>query len=120
MRPVLVLALLVGLVCVSACRPSGAPDTSAAGARVDLPTPAASGSRSPQLATGDGRLVMSWVEPAADSTTMALRYAMFDGAAWSAPRTAAEGPDWFVNAADMPGVTPLRGRRITLNPNSAR
>ena len=109
MRPVSAFALLVGLVGVSACRPSADPSSPAAGARADLPTPAGPGSRSPQLAAGDGRLLLSWVEPSADSSAMALRFATFDGTAWSAPQTASEGPDWFVNAADMPGVTPLPG-----------
>ena len=59
-------------------------------------------------ATGPaGELVLSWQEPAGDQT--ALRFASFDGDAWSEPRTAATGDRWFVNWADFPSVVPIDG-----------
>ena len=51
----------------------------------------------------DGRPLLSWTEPTTDSAD-ALRYAVWEGMGWSAPRTAATGADWFVNWADTPGV----------------
>ena len=103
-----VVAALAGLAWASACQPAVPP---AAGEveQTDLPAPARPGSGSPQLAAAEGRLVLSWLEPTADSARVALRYATFDGDAWSAPRTAAEGGDWMVSAVDMPGVTPVAG-----------
>ena len=94
------LALLAG------CRgqaPAGPPPTVR-----EIPTPAAPGSGEPNLAvTGDGKLVLSWIEPAGEGRH-ALRFASrAPGGAWSAPRTAAQGPDWFVNWADFPSVGAL-------------
>lgn len=69
-----------------------------------LPSPAGPFSGEPNLA-GDqrGRVHMTWLEKARDSAT-ALRYAIFDGAAWSTPRTITERSDFFVNWADFPSV----------------
>lgn len=67
-------------------------------------SPAAAGSAQPHLATGPtGEVVLSWLEPAADGA-VALRYALLNTNAWSAPRTVASGADWFVNWADFPSV----------------
>lgn len=66
-----------------------------------LPMNAAAGQ--PDLvATPDGRLLLSWVEPQAQEHV--LKFATFDNAQWSAPRQIASGKDWFVNWADTPHV----------------
>ena len=71
----------------------------------DAPAPAGSGE--PFLATTPGGdLLLSWVEATSDSTH-ALRFARRTAAAWSAPRTVAEGGDWFVNWADFPSIVEL-------------
>lgn len=74
-----------------------------------LDVPAADGSRSPNLAAGNGHLVMSWIEPQDDGHR--LRYSILEGARWSEPRTVAAGNDWFVNWADFPSVVPLDDAR---------
>jgi hypothetical protein len=77
-----------------------------------LDSPAAPGSGEPNLAAGpDGRVYLSWLEPAGDSGH-ALRFAVLGGKDWSTPRTIAQHPDFFVNWADFPSVVPLGERRV--------
>ncbi len=79
---------------------------------VILPPPAAPGSGEPNLATGpDGRVYLSWIEPAPDSTH-ALRFSVRERDGWSAPRTIASGRDWFVNWADFPMLAVLPNGRM--------
>jgi hypothetical protein len=69
----------------------------------------APGSGEPNLTVlADGRVLLSWIEPAGNKRH-ALRYATrAPGAgAWSESRTIAEGTDWFVNWADFPSVASL-------------
>jgi hypothetical protein len=74
--------------------------------------PAAPGSGEPNLTAGpDGRVYLSWIEPAADSSH-ALRFSVLEGDRWSAPRTVASGRDWFVNWADFPSMAVLPGNRL--------
>lgn len=62
------------------------------------------GGTTPELNIGaDGRAYLSWQEQRDGMAT--LRFATFDGRGWAAPRTVAEGNDWFVNAADFPSIT---------------
>ena len=83
--------------------------------REDWPLPIATASAQPDLvATADGRLLLSWIEPF--NGGHALRFAVFTPAAgagakptgaaaasgWSPPQTIATGSDWFVNWADTP------------------
>ncbi|HEX2190731.1 MAG TPA: sialidase family protein, partial [Longimicrobiaceae bacterium] len=56
-------------------------------------------------------MYLSWIEPGPDSTH-ALRFAVLEGARWSAPRTVASGRDWFVNWADFPSLAVLPGGRL--------
>ena len=74
----------------------------------ELTSPAGPGSGEPNLAVGpDGRVLLSWIEPAGQDRH-ALRYASLDASgAWSAPRTIAEGAGWFVNWADFPALAAL-------------
>lgn len=75
----------------------------------EIATPAAEGSGEPSLTAGpDGRVYLSWQEPAADSAT-ALRFAVLEEGGWSEPRTIASGGDWFVNWADFPALAVLPG-----------
>jgi hypothetical protein len=73
-----------------------------------MEAPAAAGSGEPNLAvTPDGRVLLSWIEPAGEDGH-ALRYAArTKGGAWSGPETIAKGQGWFVNWADFPSVAPL-------------
>jgi hypothetical protein len=77
-----------------------------------LPSPAAQGSGEPNLTVGpDGRVYLSWIEPAADSAH-ALRFSVLQDDAWSAPRTVASGRGWFVNWADFPALAVLPDGRM--------
>jgi hypothetical protein len=94
-----------------AAKPDGAPAADAAGVH-ELAPPAAPGSGEPNLAVGpDGRVYLSWLEPAADSAH-ALRFAVLEGDRWSEARTIASGRDWFVNWADFPAMAVLPGGRM--------
>ncbi|HYW31958.1 MAG TPA: sialidase family protein [Gemmatimonas sp.] len=81
-------------------------------ARIDsLASPAAAGSAEPNLTVGpDGRVYMTWLEPA--NPGYALRFAVHDGARWSAPRTIVARNDFFVNWADFPSLEVLAGNRL--------
>lgn len=69
----------------------------------EWPLPSSGASAQPDLAlTGDGRVLLSWVE--SDGDTHALKLAAFDGRRWSDVREVARGDDWFVNWADTPHV----------------
>ncbi|MEW5927626.1 MAG: sialidase family protein [Gemmatimonadota bacterium] len=115
------LACALALPALASCRGGG--DADAAGARAsgsapalaglrEIPSPAAPGSAEPNLAAGDdGRVYLSWIEPAPDSAH-ALRFAVLEGGRWSAPRTVASGRDWFVNWADFPSLAVLPGGRL--------
>jgi len=73
----------------------------------EIATPAAPGSAEPCIEAGaNGRAFLSWIEPAGVGGH-ALRFAVWEGTGWSAPRTVAAGSDWFVNWADFPSVTAL-------------
>jgi len=75
-----------------------------------LDPPAVPGSLAPHLVVADGRVLLSWLEPAEDLATGSghrLRFAELAGDSWSAARTVVEGSDFFANWADVPSVTPL-------------
>lgn len=77
-----------------------------------LVSPAPAGSREPTLAAmPDGRVAMSWLEPAGGER-MALRFAIYNGKEWAKPSTIAAGDSFFVNWADVPSIRPLGGDRI--------
>jgi hypothetical protein len=105
MRVPRLFAPLALLTCVSACGPVHGDSTM----RVrQLDSPALPGSGEPNLTVApDGRVLLSWIERAAEKRHL-LRYATrVKGGAWSEARTIAEGTDWFVNWADFPSVAAL-------------
>lgn len=53
----------------------------------------------------DGRIAMSWTEPAGNG--YAVRVVTGDSSGWDMARTVAEGTDFFVNWADFPTLTAL-------------
>lgn len=73
-----------------------------------METPAAPGSGEPNLTVAaDGRVLLSWIEPATNKSHV-LKYASrTKGGSWSEPRTITEGSNWFVNWADFPSVATL-------------
>jgi hypothetical protein len=76
-----------------------------------LDSPAGAGSGEPNLAARDGRVFLSWLEPAGEGVH-ALRFAVRDDTAWSRPRTIAAGSGFFVNWADFPSVAALPDGRL--------
>jgi len=99
------LALLAAAGLTAGC---GGPATPVSPPLVqELVTPAAPGSGQPDLSLGaDGRLYLSWIEPAQDEAHR-LRFALWQGDGWGEARTIASGSDWFVNWADFPSMTAL-------------
>lgn len=68
-------------------------------------SPAAEGAAEPFLArANDGDVLLSWLEPVADTKRFALRFARNQGGQWSAPRTIVESDKLFVNWADFPSI----------------
>ena len=73
----------------------------------ELQSPAASGSGQPNLAISpDGRVQLSWIERLGEGK-FSLRFSTMEKGGWSAPRTIAEGANWFVNWADFPSMVAL-------------
>ncbi len=73
----------------------------------EIASPAGPGSLTPHLYAGpEGRLYLSW-QARLDTARTALRFAVREDGRWSAPRTVAEGADWFVNWADFPSLVAL-------------
>ena len=104
--------LLAGLLAVGCQSSADAPDTetsSPEGLQLDVPASAESGQ--PHLYAENGRVWMSWVEPTGEDRH-ALRYATLADTTWAEPQTAAQGPDWFVNWADVPSLRPLPSGRL--------
>lgn len=113
--PVLPLALLLLVTACGGGDETGSGDRAKGGetaAMRALDPPAAPGAGEPNLTVGpDGRVYLSWIEPAADSAH-ALRFAVLQDDGWSEPRTIASGRDWFVNWADFPAMAVLPGNRM--------
>lgn len=101
------LPLLIASLVLAACSPRD-PAGSTTSAPADPPLAArewtlpvtATAAQPDLVATPDGRLLLSWVEPQTPGHVM--KFARFDGAQWSAPQAIARGEDWFVNWADTP------------------
>lgn len=69
-----------------------------------IPSPAPVGAAEPFLATTRDGVLLSWLEPVANSDRTALRFARYANGRWSPPRTIVERNDLFVNWADFPSV----------------
>lgn len=103
--------LLGALLLLTACQEPQVAQQEAVGSELRAtawPLPAMASSAQPDLVqASDGHLLLSWIESQDDHH--ALKLAEFDGKAWSAPRTIAQGKDWFVNWADTPHVAASGG-----------
>ncbi|MCX5754735.1 MAG: sialidase family protein [Gemmatimonadetes bacterium] len=105
MKPIRIAATALSLVAVSVLV-AGSRSNAGASAVViqSLESPAGPGAAESNLTVGpDGRVFLSWLEPAPDSA-MAMRFASFDGTKWSAPQTIRSGREFFVNWADFPSL----------------
>jgi hypothetical protein len=102
---------LAFLAFLTACSREPAPPRSWLGTVTLVATPAATGSRYPNLASAaDGQtVVMSWLEPGIGDE-FRLRYAQWQHTQrWGMPVEVASGKDWFINWADFPAVVPANG-----------
>lgn len=67
------------------------------------------GSVTPSLAvSGKAGLIVTWLEPLKPEGPHALRFAAFDGRAWSTPGTIRESDRFFVNWADFASLVETR------------
>ncbi|MFP7723245.1 sialidase family protein [Lysobacter sp. A3-1-A15] len=105
------LAPLLAALGLAACGTADDPPTATAPAAPEvtwsvqewtLPTADSNAAQPDLVANGAGGLLLSWIEP--DGEGHALRFASYDGAAWSPAADIARGGDWFVNWADTPHV----------------
>ena len=70
----------------------------------ELKSPAAAGSEAPNISVApDGRVLLSWLEPAGPKT-YALKFSVRDKQGWSTPQTITSGQNWFVSGADFPTI----------------
>jgi hypothetical protein len=88
----------------TACEPPAEPDLDIP-APVVIEVPAGADAALPHVSEAGSGAILSWVEP--DSAGHVLRFARWDGAAWSEPGVVARGDGWFVNWADFPSVIAL-------------
>ncbi|HUG55382.1 MAG TPA: sialidase family protein [Vicinamibacteria bacterium] len=92
----------MALLSLAACARDGDDGDMAA---QELAVGSAPGSGEPNLAvTSDGRVLLSWIEPAGEKVHRLRLASRTRGQPWSEPWTVAEGADWFVNWADFPSV----------------
>ena len=96
--PALVAAAL--LTAVVSC---GRPDPAQWAVTVQpVASPAGANSSEPQLAVSERGVLLSWIERV--GTTTYLKFAERTALGWTAPMTAASGPDWFLSYADVPSA----------------
>ena len=67
-----------------------------------IESPAGDSSSEPQLSVSDRGVLLSWIERV--GTTTSLKFAERTASGWTAPMTAASGPEWFLSYADVPSV----------------
>lgn len=73
----------------------------------ELPSPASATSGQSNLTVAsNGQVFLSWIDRL-EGGRVALRFATKETNGWSAPRTIAEGSNWFVNWADFPSMVVL-------------
>jgi hypothetical protein len=112
MKKILIAAIASAATVIAAASPRHPSAPSLYMAPDSIASPAAPGSTTPNLATApDGKIYMSWLEPAADSA-MALRFAVYDGVQWSAARTIASSREFIVNWADFASIEVLGNRQV--------
>src|SRR5204863_8949445 len=71
------------------------------------------GSSGVQLTTSKKGVLVSWIDPAEDRTT--LQFAERTTSGWTQPLTVASGEDWFITEADTPAVLRLSNGELVAN-----
>ncbi len=69
-----------------------------------ITSPAGAGAAEPFLFASRDSILLSWLEPVANTDRFALRFARYRNGQWSVPRTIVERNDLFVNWADFPSI----------------
>ena len=67
-------------------------------------SPAGTGAAEPHLFAARNSLLLSWLEPVANTDRFALRFARYGNGQWSPSQTIVERNDLFVNWADFPSI----------------
>lgn len=71
-----------------------------------ITAPTEANSSEPNLhKANDGTIYLSWIKTNADKSSTLLFSTLNDDNSWSAPKTIANGTDWFVNWADFPSIS---------------
>ncbi len=71
-----------------------------------ITAPTESKSSEPNLhKSSDGNIYLSWIETNSDKSSTLSFSTLSDNNNWSAPKTIANGTDWFVNWADFPSIS---------------
>lgn len=97
---------LATLIAVLLWSPLSQPSPASWTPRIESVTsPAAPGSLAPQITASAKGPLLSWIERTGDVAT--LKFSEWRSTAWSTPRVAASGANWFVNWADVPSVLRL-------------
>lgn len=106
------VTIAIGLVMAvgGGCRPGPASESPAAASGVETWTPVAQpmalptaeDSTAAQLTSNGDQVVVSWIDRSGELPT--VRFAEWQGAGWSSPRTVVASDDLFVNSADVPSV----------------
>jgi hypothetical protein len=105
---------LVAITLLVFSRESAPAATSAAELEM-LATPAGPGSAEPNLTVGqNGKLYLSWLEPAPDTTT-SLRFSVFEGTKWSPAQVIRSGRDFYVNWADFPAMSVHKSGKLAVH-----
>lgn len=106
------LAALFALVACGSSQERSARRNDGAPSIPEITSPAGPGSGEPFLSSDSkGRVIMSWLEPAGDSS-VALKFSRLDGEVWSSPATVSVRPDFVVNWADFPSVVVTSSGRL--------
>jgi hypothetical protein len=99
------IVALIGIGVAIACTSRAARVPDAPLTIEPLAIAAAEPALAPQLTANGDRVVLSWIETQGKRSV--LRFAERAGSAWSEPRAAASGENWFVSWADVPSVLRL-------------
>ncbi len=101
------------LLLLTSCQNTSEEEKMANARLSEISVPCKEGGEPNLFVSEDGHLYLSWVEYLDDSTD-ALKFAVLENDRWSAPKTIAQGTDWFVNWADFPSLTGFKDGGKTL------
>lgn len=109
MRASLTSVLLLSLACANQPKEAVAP-VEIVGTEIRVPrieviaSPAGANAAEPFVSAARDGVLLSWLEPVANTDRTALRFARYRGGRWSEPRTIVDRNDLFVNWADFPSI----------------